>query len=159
MIFFWAGVGGRRPLLLIATFLYLTIINAPSFGQVWIKMIAVTVVHPQSGSLFSIVPNWVEIWKLWFCTWDGDENQRILIKPLRTHGTRTNEKLNPHITLGTISIQGWQGRHGWKSKDYSFSLHWNCACCNPHCQISYKISKFTERKKISLLFVHVLQKT
>lgn len=114
--------------------------NAPSFGQVWIKMMTMmmilTVVHPQSGSLFSIVPNRVEIWKHWFCTWDGDENQRILIKPLVTHGTITNEKLNPHITLGTISIQGWQGKHGWKSKDYSFSLHWNCACSNPLCQIS-----------------------
>ena len=35
--------------------------NAPSFGQVWIKMITMmtilTVVHPQSGSLFSLVPN------------------------------------------------------------------------------------------------------
>lgn len=111
--------------------------NAPSFGQVWIKtitmMMILTVVHPQSGwTLFSIVPNWVEIWKLWFCTWDGDENQRILIKPFGTHGTKTNEKLNSHITLGTISIQRWQGRDGRKSKDYSFSLHWNCACSNPN---------------------------
>ena len=111
-----------------------------------------TVVHPQSGwTLFSIVPNWAEIWKLWFCTWDGDENQRILIKPLGTHGTRTNEKLNPHITLETISIQRWQGRHGWKSKDYSFSLYWNCACSNPNSEkekkfLCYLYMSFIKRK-------------
>ena len=136
MVFFLGGGRGEAAFIIDCNISVSN--NAPSFGQVWIKtitmMMILTVVHPQSGwTLFSIVPNWVEIWKL------GDENQRILIKPLGTHGTRTNEKLNPHITLETISIQRWQGRHGWKSKDYSFSLYWNCACSNPN---SEKEKKF-----------------
>ena len=49
------GWGGRRPLLLIATFLYLTIINAPSFGQVWIKMIAVSSSNSSTSTKWFLV--------------------------------------------------------------------------------------------------------
>ena len=54
--FFYGGGGGgvRQPYISVSN-------NARSFGQVWIKMITMmmilTVVHPQSGSLFSLVPN------------------------------------------------------------------------------------------------------
>lgn len=48
------GGGVRQPYISVSN-------NAPSFGQVWIKMITMmivlTVVHLQSGSLFSIVPH------------------------------------------------------------------------------------------------------
>lgn len=51
----WGWGGGRQPLLLIATFLYLTIINAPSFGQVWIKMIAVSSSNSSTSTKWFLV--------------------------------------------------------------------------------------------------------